>query len=152
MACGTGLRAAEPAPRAEDTLMKAKLGKEIVVRTPNQVGVLAQLTKVVADKGINILAASVWVEGSEAVIRLVTDQPANALEALRANYLSLRENEVILADLAHQPGQLRQLCERLAGQGLDLRYLYATTTASQQQSLVVLACSDNGQAAGLLNG
>ena len=43
-------------------MMTAKHGKEVSVRVFNDIGVLAQLTKIVAEKGINILAAAAWVE------------------------------------------------------------------------------------------
>ena len=64
-------------------MLRAKIGKEAVVRMPNQVGALAQVTRLVSDKGINILAASAWVEGQTAVIRLVTDDHIRVVDALR---------------------------------------------------------------------
>ena len=35
-------------------MLKVKLGKEVVVRVRNEIGLLAQISKLVAEKGINI--------------------------------------------------------------------------------------------------
>jgi hypothetical protein len=132
-------------------MLKAKIGKEVVVRLPNTVGMLAQITQIVSDKGINILAASSWVEGNAAVIRLVTDDHQRVVDALREKEFSLKENDVVLTEAAHKPGMLRRLTARLAENGLDLRYLYATATGAQDQCQIVFSCTDNNRALVLLN-
>ena len=132
-------------------MLKAKIGKEVVVRMTNEVGVLARIAKIVADKGVNILAASAWVEGTEAVIRLVTDDQLRIADALREKKFAVRETDVVLTEAAHKPGMLRHLTETLADKGIDLRYLYASATAGQDKSLVVLSSMNNERAVVLLN-
>jgi len=51
-------------------MMKARPGKEVVVKVRNEIGVLAALSKLIADKGINILAASAWTDGENGVVHL----------------------------------------------------------------------------------
>jgi hypothetical protein len=132
-------------------MLKARIGKEAVVRVPNAVGMLAQITQIVSDKGINILASSSWVEGNSAVIRLVTDDHQRVVDALREKEFSLKENDVVVTEAAHKPGMLRRLTATLAEDGIDLRYLYATATAAQDQCQIVLSCTDNNRALVLLN-
>ena len=132
-------------------MLKAKIGKEVVVRLPNTVGMVAQITQIVSDKGINILAASSWVEGNAAIIRLVTDDHQRVVDALREKEFTLKEGDVVLTEAAHKPGMLRRLTARLAEDGIDLRHLYATATASQDQCQIVFSCSDNNRAVVLLN-
>ena len=43
-------------------MIKARQGKEVVVRTANKIGELAKLAKVVAERGVNIVALSAWTE------------------------------------------------------------------------------------------
>ncbi|HNF59807.1 MAG TPA: hypothetical protein PLN89_09550, partial [Elusimicrobiota bacterium] len=62
-------------------MLKATLGKEIVVRRTNEIGALADIAKTVAEKGIGILAVSGWVEGSEGVFRLLVDDALRAGDA-----------------------------------------------------------------------
>jgi hypothetical protein len=133
-------------------MLNSKIGKEVVARMPNQVGALAQITKIVSEKGINIRAASAWIEGREAVIRLLTDDAARVADALRAKQVAVKENEVVMTDAPHQPGILRSLTETLAQAGIDLCYLYASAPDNQQQCLIVFASTDNTKALALLNG
>jgi hypothetical protein len=132
-------------------MLKARIGKEAVIRMPNQMGVLAQLAKVAADKGVNILAVSGWVEGNDAVVRFVADDHLRVVEAFREKKFSLYEKEVVITEVANKAGTLRRLTETLAEKGIDLRYLYATASDNQAHSLVVFGSSDNARAAELLN-
>jgi hypothetical protein len=132
-------------------MLRARIGKEVVVRVPNNVGMLAQITQIVSDKGINILAASSWVEGNAAVIRLVTDDHQRVVDALQEKQFTLKENDVVVTEAAHKPGMLRRLTARLADGGIDLRYLYAAATSTQEQCQVVFASNENNRAVVLLN-
>jgi len=132
-------------------MLKAKIAKEVVVRMANQVGVLAQVSKLVADKGINLRAVSAWVEGTDAVVRLVADDPVRLGDAFRGKKLSVHETDVVVVETPHKPGMLRHVAEKLAGQGLDLIYLYASATADQDKSLVVFSSMNNDRAVALLN-
>ena len=59
--------------------------KEVSVRVLNDIGILAQLTRIVADKGVNLRAAAAWVEDeNKGIVRLVTDDNLRAMDALRA--------------------------------------------------------------------
>ena len=132
-------------------MLKARLGKEVVVRIENEVGVLDQIARTVAEKGVDILASSAWVEGAVAVIHLVTDDNLRVVEALRSRNYDPRESDVVLTEVPHKPGMLRHVTERLARGSVDMHHLYATTTPGQVESLVVLATANNDHAVVLLN-
>jgi hypothetical protein len=132
--------------------MKAKMGKEVIVRVHNEIGVLAQLARLIADKGINILAVSAWVEGADAVIRLITTDNLRVVDALREKRYNPRENGVVLLEVGHKPGVLRHITEKLAEKGIDLHHLYATAPDSQDNILVAFGSANNDQAIVLLNG
>jgi hypothetical protein len=132
-------------------MLKARMGKEVVLRIENEVGVLDQIARTVAEKGVDILATSAWVEGAVAVIHLVTDDNLRVVEALRARNYDPRESDVVLTEVPHKPGMLRHVTERLARGSVDLHHLYATTTPGQAESLVALATANNDHAVVLLN-
>ena len=129
----------------------AQQGKEIVIRTLSEIGLLFDLSKVVAEKGINLLAAHGQVEGKDAVIRLVTDDNRRAMDALRAHNYAPHEEAVVLVAAPNKPGMLRTLTERLAGADIDIHHLSATTGAEADTCLIVLSCSNNDRAMVLLN-
>lgn len=127
-------------------MTKAQLGKEVVLRVHNEIGVLAQIAKLIAEKGINILAISAWTEGSTGVIHVVTDDNLRTADALRAQRYNPHEQEVILLQTEHKPGLLRKITERLAGEGIELHHLYAASLDTSARVLVVFACSNNERA------
>jgi hypothetical protein len=132
-------------------MLKTKPAREIIVRMPNAIGTLDGIAKTIADKGVNILAVSAWVEGAQAVIRLLTDDSVRVMDALRAQQYDAREEEVLVTEPSHKPGMLHRLTEKLAQAEIDIHHLYATASAAQGQCLVVLATANNDRAMVLLN-
>jgi hypothetical protein len=132
-------------------MLKTRQAKEVVVRMPNAIGTLDDIARAIADKGINIQAISAWVEGPQAVIRLVTDDNVRVLDALRAQQHDVREAEVLVTEPAHKPGMLHRIAETLAGAEIDIHHLYATASTSQTQCMIVFATANNDRAMVLLN-
>jgi hypothetical protein len=127
-------------------MLNVRPAKEVVVTLQNDVGALNDIAKIVADKGINILAASNWVDGARAIVHLVTDDNVRAADALRGHQYTVREAEVVVAEAPHKPGMLRHVTEKLAKEGIDIHHLYATATAAQDTCLFVLATANNDRA------
>jgi hypothetical protein len=127
-------------------MMNVRPAKEVVITLENDVGALNEIAKIVAGKGINILAMSSWVEGSRAVVHLVTEDSVRVADALRARDYSVREADVLMAEVQHKPGMLRHVTERLAKDGIDIHHLYATATAAQDVCLFVFATAHNDRA------
>ena len=130
-------------------MIKARMAKEAIVRMNNRMGVLAQVTKSLADMGINIEAVIATVEGTDAVIRMVTGDHQRTVDALRDQRLEVQEAKVVVAEVEHRPGLLREITEKLARQHIDLSYLYGT--AAGDKCLVVLSSTNNDWAVKVLN-
>jgi hypothetical protein len=130
-------------------MIKARMTKEAIVRMNNRMGVLAQVTKNLADMGINIEAVIATVEGTDAVIRMVTGDHQRTLDALRDQRLEVQEARVVVAEVEHRPGLLREITDKLARQHIDLSYLYGT--AAGDKCLVVLSSTNNDWAVKVLN-
>lgn len=92
-------------------MLKATLGKEIVIKRLNEIGVLADIAKTVAEKGVSILAVSAWVEGQNGIFRLMVDDELRAADALRAKKLEVREGSVVVVEVPHKPGMLKHMTE-----------------------------------------
>ncbi len=133
-------------------MITAKHCKEVSVRVLNDIGILAQLTKIVAEKGVNIRAAAAWVEDeNRGVVRLVTDDNLRASDALRAHNYAPEEISSIEVLMHHTPGMLNSVCEKIGSGGINIHYLYASAPVSDDTCLVVLSTSDNERALVLLN-
>ena len=132
-------------------MLKTTPAKEVTLRLENEIGSLDAIAKAIADKGINILAVCAWVEGSQAVIRLVTDDSVRIIDALKARHYETRETDVLVTEAAHKPGILRRITEKLAQADIDIHHLYATAPLNQATALVIFATANNDRAMVLLN-
>ena len=132
-------------------MMNAKPAKEILVKVHNDIGILYELTRVVADKGLNLVAVSGWVEGENGLIRFVADDHQRALDGLRAKNFHAEERDAVMVNMPHKPGLLKLLTEYLAREGIDLHHLYASADMESESCLVVFASSNNDHAIVALN-
>lgn len=132
-------------------MLNTKPAKEIIVRMPNDIGALDRMAKAIADRGVNILAVSAWVEGAQAVIHLVTDDSVRVMDTLRAHKYEARETDVLVTEASHKPGMLHRVTTKLAQGDIDIHHLYATASTTQERCLVVFASANNDRAQVLLN-
>lgn len=126
---------------------KAQLGKEIVVSVVNKIGILADMSKILADHGINIEGVAGYATNGEAKIMLVTDDNLRASDALKKqNYKSVKENEIVIVELENKPGALKNVTMKLAAKNIDIKYIYGTTCSCAGPAKIVLSTSDNEKA------
>lgn len=128
----------------------AVLMRELVVRTSNRVGLLADIAGLLAEKGINIIGIYVSARGEEAEIHLLTEAQRYAQEALEDAEYPVDLEDVILLEIPHRPGFLRRVTDTLRRHSLDIRYLYATAPDWSGKGLVIFSCDNNGKALDLL--
>lgn len=91
------------------------------------------------------------LEGGDAVIRLVTGDHQWTIDVLRALRPDVQEARVVVAEVDHKPGLLRQITEKLATENIDLFYLYGTA-AEGDKCLVIFSSTNNERAIIVLNG
>lgn len=134
-------------------LKNVSLGKELVVSLPNKAGILADISKILADHGINIEGVAGYVQGDDAKIMIVAEDDLRAKEALgRGGYKAIKENEVLVLDLENKPGALKVVMAKLASEGIDIRYAYGTACSSGCPSRIIVATSANEKALVSLKG
>lgn len=128
----------------------ARLQRELVIRAENRVGLLGDITRLLSDMGISLVAVAVRAEDREATLYLLTNAQLFARDALRRAGFSVEEREVVVLELPHHPGFLCRVAEALARKGLDLQELYATVSEGSAKSLVVFTTSHNSKAVQML--
>jgi len=134
-------------------LKDVNLGKELVVSLSNKVGILADISKILADHGINIEGVAGYAVGNDAKIMLVAEDTLRAKEALEKNgYKAVKENEVLVLDLENKLGALKVVTAKLAKSGIDIRYAYGTACPSGCPARIIIATSANEKALVSLKG
>lgn len=125
----------------------ANLGKELVVAVPNKVGILADISKLLADRGINIEGVAGYAVASEAKIMLVVEDTLRAKEALaKSGYKIIKENEVVVVSLENKTGALKDITARLAKENIDISHAYGTACSAGCPAKIVLATTNNEKA------
>ena len=129
-----------------------RLTKEIEVTVSNKIGVLAEISTVTAELGVNIEAVGGYIAGdNNAVIRVVTLDNPRVIKLLSTKgYTNIQENEIILVELENKPGTLRDLTSMLAQESIDIKYVYGATCPAGCPAQLVLATSDNKKAIAVL--
>ncbi len=128
-------------------LKDVNLAKEIVVTVGNKIGVLADISKILADHGINIEAVAGYADNAEAKIMLVTDDNLRSVDALKKkNYKSIVEKEIIVIELENKAGALKNIISKLASEGIDIKYIYGTACSAGCPAKIILSTSDNEKA------
>ena len=129
-------------------IKSANLAKEIVVTMANKIGVLADISKLIADHGINIEAVAGYAQNdNNAKIMLVTEDNLRVSDALKkSGYKSLIESEVIVVELENKTGALKYLTAKLAAEGIDIKSIYGTTCTANCPARMVLSTVNNEKA------
>lgn len=124
-----------------------KIVKEIVVTVVNKIGVLADMSGLLANSKVNIEAVAGYAVGNDAKIMLVTDDNPRATDILKkSGYASIAENEVVIVELENKIGALKNITAKLAAQSLDIKQIYGTVCSGGCPAKIVLSTSDNVKA------
>ena len=93
---------------------------QISVFVENKSGALAQITRELADAGVNLRALSIAETHDFGVLRFIADQEEKAVEALRAAGHVLSVTPVLAVLLKDEPGTFSRTVEALAAAGIDV--------------------------------
>jgi hypothetical protein len=139
------------AEQKKASILAVKRGQEVVVRRKNDIGILFHISTLLSENDVNILGVSAGVCGEDCLIRLITDDNRKAEDVLSANSFLSDEESVVLVDVSHRSGTLKQLTKVLAQEGIDIRHVYAAADKEEDKCLFVLHSSNDEVALAKLN-
>jgi hypothetical protein len=112
--------------------------KQISVFLENRPGILAALTTLLGDHGINIRALSIAESRDFGVIRMIVPDPAAAADLLDKKGYSIQVVEVLAVEVADEPGGLGRALRQLAEEHLNVDYLYTFMNKLAENAVIVL--------------
>jgi len=115
------------------------------VVVPNRPGLLAELTAVLAVKGIDIENITVETHGAGAIVRMDVADEARAMEVLTDGGYHVVSDQVILARLLDKPGALAVISRELADAEINIRSLHHVRRDGGY-ALVAISTDDNYRA------
>lgn len=133
-------------------MIDARLHQEIVLRSEDRIGVLAGITRMLSEMGINLLSVRLRSSEEEAVVHLLTNSQSYACDALRDAGFDISQRDVVMLELPHHPGFLRRTSEALARKDISINDLHVSIPEEGKVGVVVLTCSNNAHAIQILRG
>ncbi len=123
--------------------------KQLSVFLENREGRLEDVLKVLKDTNVNIVSMSLADTSDYGLLRLLVDKPQAGKEALQAEGFSAMLTDVMGIRLSHKVGQLQELLQVICDSHINIEYMYALSTGTDDAS-VVIKTSDLAKAAELL--
>lgn len=118
-------------------MAKVQLRNEILFKAPTRVGLLADVTRLLHEAGVNILAIGAYDKGDMGEFLLLTSNNRTTAEALAPLGGTLDIVPVVVAEVANEPGELALIAKRISDAGLNIAQIHATTTDSPTAMVVL---------------
>lgn len=119
-----------------------KVLKQLAVFLENKPGTLAQVSRALAARKINILAFSISDAVDHGVLRMVVNNPVQAAHVLGDGGMMVVESDVVALDLPNRPGTLARVAERLSKLRVNIEYAYGSTGGTRGKAQVILKVDD----------
>ena len=96
----------------------------IVIMAKNEVGVIADISRALADASINIETISAKALGDKGIITLTTDDDDASLRVLTDTGFKASADDSLMLSLHDEPGALAKVAERFKEAGINIQSLH----------------------------
>lgn len=111
--------------------------KQISVFLENNAGRLGEVTRVLANAGINIRAISIADTADFGILRLIADKSHEAVKALTNAGFTTRISDVVAVEINDTPGSLAKVMELFEKSQVNIEYLYASLEGKTGKAVVI---------------
>ena len=122
----------------------------IIVMAKNEVGVIADISRALADEGINIDSISAEGLDEKGVITLIADNYDEALRVLTHAGFKTVSDESLVLRLKDEPGALAKVAERFKNAGVNIQSLHIIDRRNGH-AIVALSADDRAKAETLVD-
>ncbi len=125
--------------------------KQISIFIENKQGKLAEATRYIADRQINLRALSIADTQDFGILRIICDNPKMAEAAIKEGGYITTTTDVLAAAISDTPGSLAAILEVLSEANVVVEYTYAFNS-SKAGAYMIFRVDDNQTAAAALAG
>lgn len=130
--------------------MQLRVETQFSVFLVNKPGVLAQVTRSLADQKVNVVAMTLVDSQEHGVLRFVAEDAAGTRETLKKLNLPMTETDVLCMELSNRPGALADVAGLLGQNHININYAYVTSGAPGGKTTGVFKVADNNKAQRIL--
>lgn len=112
--------------------------KQISVVLKNIPGMLADLSEILGEGGVNIRAISVADTSEINTVRIVVDDPEKAINILKGRNYSAYETDVLAVEMPDHPGGISAVARFLKDADINILCLYSFLGRVSNQAILIL--------------
>jgi hypothetical protein len=120
--------------------------KQFSVFAENRVGRLYDLTSLLKDNNVHIMAITVLDTTDSSIIRLVVDDPPKARELMVNNDFPYGESNILVVEIGDE-SELRSVLAALLEAEINIHYVYSFIKRPQDRSAIAISAEDPETAA-----
>lgn len=120
--------------------------KQVAIFLENRAGRLADVTALLGENGVNIRALSLADTADFGILRLIVNDPDRAVALLKKAGLTVRETEVVAAEVPDRPGGLAGLLRLLSAENINVEYMYAFVRSPAESAIMIFRFDDTARA------
>ena len=113
-------------------------GTQLTVYIDNRKGTLAALATFLGKHGINIYGMTLADTEGHGYARLIVDDTEKARQLVEDSGELVAAREVLLIQVANEPGELARMLEALARHNLNIEYGYSSGGPGSEKGLVLV--------------
>lgn len=99
--------------------------KQLSIFLENKSGRLAEVTRILADAGIDMRALVISDTTDFGILRLIVDQYDKAYSILKENEFTVSLTDVVVVGISDEVGSLADVLQLLDELGIGIEYMYA---------------------------
>ena len=124
--------------------------KQLSVFVENKEGKLREITDILAKAGIDIRALSIADTSEFGILRLIVRDPHKAKALLEKNGFVATINDVVGVEINDRPGGLAGIVRLFAERDINMEYMYAFLTRTENKAYLVVRVDDASEVENLL--
>lgn len=117
--------------------------KQISVFLENRKGQLNEITKILAQAGINLLALNIAETTEYGIVRIIVDDVAAATDALIGAGMVVKVSDVSRVTISNSVGGLNSALQKIADAGIDIEYMYSMVSGDSENADMVFKTADS---------
>ena len=111
--------------------------KQLSVFLENREGRLSDVLRILKEENINIISLSLADTSEYGMLRLLVSDPQKGKDALKRNDLSATLTDILAVQMPHQVGALEKVLTVLCDAGINIEYMYALCTGTDEAALAI---------------
>ncbi len=121
--------------------------KQVTVLIEFKKGRLVELTNLLGENGIDLMALSLADNVDFTMVRAIVDDPDRAVQVLQQSGYTAKQNEVLAVAVPDEPGGLARALQTLHDNDITILYLYSLVRRVGRNAVIIFRVDEQQKAA-----